>query len=136
MTERTASCLCGQLKVTVEGEPGRVNICSCTDCQRRTGSAFQLGAFFDKSQRKSIEGESNTYTRTADSGRKIDLHFCPSCGVTVYFEPQSRPNAFGVPGGCFADPGFPTPNFSVWTQTKHHWVELPDLEGVFDQQSP
>lgn len=134
--ERTAACLCGQLKVTVEGDPGRVNICNCTDCQRRTGSAFQLGAFFDKTQRKSIEGDSNIFTRKADSGREIELHFCPNCGVTVYFEPQARPTVFGVPGGCFADPGFPTPNFAVWTQSKHHWVELPELEGSFEQQSP
>lgn len=50
------------------GDPARVNMCSCTECQRRSGSAFQLGAFFDESQVKAIEGESSIYPRTGGSG--------------------------------------------------------------------
>jgi len=44
--KRTASCLCGDLRITAEGDPARVNMCSCMECQRRSGSAFQIGAFF------------------------------------------------------------------------------------------
>ena len=36
-TSRTASCACGRLRVNVVGEPVRVGICNCTQCQRRTG---------------------------------------------------------------------------------------------------
>ena len=132
--ERKASCLCGQLKVTMDGDPGRVNMCSCEHCQRRSGSAFQLGAFFDESQVVSIEGESKVYTRTADSGNGIDLHFCPTCGVSVYFRPEIFPSVFGVHGGCFADPDFPTPNTAGWTQSKHDWVAIPETTAAFEQQ--
>ena len=35
MEKRTATCRCGQLQVTCEGEPVRVSVCHCLDCQRR-----------------------------------------------------------------------------------------------------
>ncbi len=136
MVERTASCLCGQLRVTVSGDPDRVNMCNCQECQRRSGSAFQIGALFDKAKLKAIEGDSNTYTRTAESGRSVELHFCPSCGVAVYFFAEVRPAWIGVHGGCFADPEFPAPNVVLWTEQKHHWLTLPDVEMTFDQQAP
>ncbi len=134
--ERTATCVCGQLRVTVEGDPPRINICSCTECQRRSGSAFQLGALFDESQLKSIVGEARSYTRTADSGRSVELHFCPTCGVSVYFRAEARPSMIGVHAGCFADPAFPAPSHAVWTERKHHWLALSEVEHSFEQQSP
>ena len=57
--ERTASCLFGELRITVKGEPARVNMCNCTECQRQSDSVFQIGAFFDEGQLKSIEGGSS-----------------------------------------------------------------------------
>jgi len=132
--ERTASCVCGQLTVTINGDPARVNLCNCRECQRRTGSAFQLGALFDDSQIKAIGGEAKTYTRTGESGRTMTLHFCPTCGVSVYFRAEGRPGMIGVHAGCFADPDFPAPNMALWTRTKHHWLTLPDVDGTAETQ--
>jgi hypothetical protein len=41
MATREAACLCGQLRLEVEGEPFAVSICNCLDCQRRTGSCLR-----------------------------------------------------------------------------------------------
>jgi hypothetical protein len=35
---RTATCACGQLTVSCDGEPGLVSLCHGLACQRRTGS--------------------------------------------------------------------------------------------------
>ena len=131
--ERTASCLCGQLKITMDGDPARVNMCSCTECQRRSGSAFQIAGFFVETQIKAIEGESTVYARTGGSGNAINLHFCPTCGVSVYFRPAARPSVIGVHGGCFADPDFPAPNTASWRQSGHDWVVVPEGTNAFDQ---
>ena len=40
MRERTASCGCGNIRVTTTGEPLQVYACSCLNCQRETGSVF------------------------------------------------------------------------------------------------
>lgn len=133
--ERTAKCLCGQLRITVDGDPARVNMCHCTECQRRSGSVFQIGAFFDESQLVKIDGESNIYPRTGGSGNTINLHFCPTCGVSVYFRPQARPTVLGIHGGCFNDPDFPSPHTAGWTKSKHHWVDVPDGTKVFEEFS-
>ena len=46
--EHTASCHCGKLVLTCTGEPAKVSLCHCFDCQRRTGSLFSVAAFFPR----------------------------------------------------------------------------------------
>ena len=125
MTVRHAQCSCGKLAVTVRGEPVRISVCHCLDCQRRTGSAFGAQARFRKADVE-IRGESTAWTRIADSGNAITFHFCPVCGSTVYYLPETQPDLVAVPMGAFADPHFPQPRFSVYESRKHAWVELPD----------
>jgi hypothetical protein len=57
MTRRVASCACGQLHLTTSGEPIRVSICSCTQCQKRTGSVCGIGAYFQRESIEAIEGK-------------------------------------------------------------------------------
>jgi hypothetical protein len=37
-------CLCGQVQVSVRGEPLRTGLCHCTNCRRESGSAFTFYA--------------------------------------------------------------------------------------------
>src|SRR5215472_6612582 len=108
MPKRLASCSCGQLKVTCEGEPARVSICHCLACQRRTGSAFGIQARFPREHVGSIEGRESRWVRVGDEGGRITFHFCPDCGATVYYECEDfMPGFLAVPVGAFADPSFP-----------------------------
>ena len=122
---RTAQCSCGQLSVTVEGDPALVVLCNCTACQRRTGSVFGIGAYFNHEQVTDISGEQKIYERPSDSGRPAEGHFCPVCGTTVYWQIHIWPDRYGIAAGCFSDPSFPQPQISAWSMTKHDWVELP-----------
>lgn len=127
MTGRDAHCCCGSLRLTVSGEPVRISVCHCRQCQRRTGSPFGQQARFPKDQVR-IDGESRAYERIADSGNHIRFHFCPNCGSTVYYEMEVDPENYGIPVGAFADPEFDAPWVSVYEEYMHHWVTLP--EGV------
>ena len=118
---REAACRCGALMARCEGEPVRVSVCHCLACQQRTGSAFAAQARFP-ADRVVVTGERRTWTRTADSGRKIDYHFCPECGSTVFYRGGNFPDVVAVPLGAFADPSFPSPRFSVWETRKHAWT--------------
>lgn len=118
---REAACRCGALMARCEGEPVRVSVCHCLACQQRTGSAFAAQARFP-ADRVVVTGERRTWTRTADSGRKIDYHFCPECGSTVFYRGGNFPDVVAVPLGAFADPSFPSPRFSVWEARKHSWT--------------
>ncbi|HQP44047.1 MAG TPA: GFA family protein [Thermoanaerobaculales bacterium] len=125
MTIRHAACSCGQLSVIVHGEPVRISVCHCLECQRRTGSAFGAQARFRKADVE-IRGASTAYRRIADSGNAIRFHFCPTCGSTIYYQSEDQPELVAVPVGAFADPDFPAPWVSVYESRKHSWVGLPD----------
>lgn len=123
MTTRLAACCCGQLSAAVEGEPVRRSMCHCLECQRRTGSIFGVQARWPRGQVK-LEGKATKYTRAGDSGGKADLYFCPICGSTVYWIPQSQPDIVYVAVGAFADPTFPPPKVSVYEERRHPWSLL------------
>jgi hypothetical protein len=50
MPTRHAACSCGQLHLTIDGEPARVSMCHCLECQRRTGAVISNQARFTPDQ--------------------------------------------------------------------------------------
>ncbi|MDP6691705.1 MAG: GFA family protein [Alphaproteobacteria bacterium] len=125
MVTRTASCACGQLDVDCVGEPQKVSLCHCLDCQRRTGSTYGIAAFFLRDD-VTTKGRTNTYQRSSDSGHGVRFHFCPECGSSVYWQPERMPTLIAVAVGSFADPSFPAPTQSVWNERRHPWVPAQD----------
>jgi hypothetical protein len=124
MTNRLASCSCGQLTAQVVGDPVRVSICHCLACQRRSGSVFAAQARFPR-ENVVVAGKSTVYVRVGDEGGRAHFHFCPQCGDTVCYEPQALPDFVAIPVGAFADPAFPTPTVSVYEERMHRWVVPP-----------
>ena len=118
---RIARCCCGSLRAEATGEPSRFRICHCTECQRRTGSAFGVSIYFPKEQVRT-DGPSKVYVRGSDSGRKVEIHFCPDCGTSVFWYAEGRPDDIGIAFGTFADPSMPWPTLSAWETTRHPWV--------------
>jgi len=128
MPSRTASCSCGQLRLTTQGEPVRISICHCLECQKRTGSVFAAQARFPRAA-VTIVGDSATWQRTGDSGTTATFHFCATCSSIVYWDMDAMPDFVAVPTGAFADPAFPPPTVSVYEDRQHPWTlavkELP-----------
>jgi len=124
VTSHTASCRCGQLRATVTGEPVRVSVCHCLNCKKRSGSAFAVQERFPAEQ-VSIEGRSSTHTMTAESGNRATFHFCPECGSDVHYDINGKFDGMvAIPLGAFDDPYFLSPEFSVWEERKHDWVDI------------
>lgn len=126
---RTATCSCGQLSIACEAEPVRVSVCHCLACQKRTGSAFGSAAFFPK-EAAAIRRDSRIWERKGESGLGAVFHFCPTCGSTVFWFPEFRPDRVAVAIGGFADPAFPPPDKQVYAETAHPWVTV---SGVADE---
>ena len=124
MVIRHAACSCGQLHLTIEGEPSRIAMCHCLACQRRTGAAISNQARYRREQ-VTFAGESMEGMRTADSGHAMNYHFCPTCGSTVFWENDGFPGQVMVAIGNFADPNFPAPTIAVWEESRHPWISLP-----------
>jgi hypothetical protein len=122
MATRRAACSCGKLEIVCEGEPARISMCHCLECQRRTGAVFGNQAWFGRQQIISILGNSTQFTRQSDAGRSVKFYFCPTCGSTVYWEAEAFPGMIAVAVGSFADPAFPAPKHSGWERRQHHWA--------------
>src|SRR5580692_11949751 len=130
MTSREAACSCGQLSLTVNGDPLRVSMCHCLECQRRTGSTFGVQAFYPREQVRLAKGIAKRYARRAESGRTVTFNFCPECGGTVFWEPEQRPELIAVAVGTFADPDFEKPLNSGWEKRQQPWTA-----AIAEQQS-
>ena len=125
----SASCRCGQLRAEASGEPIRVSVCHCLNCQKRSGSAFAAQVRFAREE-VTIEGQSTAYVHAGGGGNIARFHFCPACGATVYFINDNQPDSVAIPLGAFEDPFVFTPVFSIFENRKHPWLEIigPDVE--------
>jgi hypothetical protein len=81
MSQRFASCTCGRLQLGCHGEPSRVSICHCVDCQRRTGSVFGIAAFFDRGSVSVVQGASEDLHSRFGLREACDLPFLPRVWV-------------------------------------------------------
>jgi len=132
MGKRTATCACGRVTLTVENEPGMIAACHCDFCQKRTGSVFQVGAYFGPDEPFEIIGETRIFNGMemdgvpSVRGASVTYYFCPTCGSTVYWEEKGSHRA--VPVGNFVDADFPAPTMEVHTADRHRWV--PEIPGA------
>lgn len=134
MSTHRASCQCGQLSAEFDGDPNFSVVCNCRACQKRTGAPFGTGAYFDEFT-MSVDGSSRTWQRIAPTGRKLENHFCPDCGTTVFWTLEMRPGMVGVAYGSF-DTDLPEPVRVIWTEEQHGWVSFPDRLPHFPQGTP
>ena len=123
MTDRVATCRCGQLRVECTGDPVRVSICHCLNCQRRSGSSFAAQARWPEDQ-VAVTGAFNQWSTVGESGARATFRFCPECGSTVFYSSEGMPGLIAVAIGAFADPDFPPPSYSVYEGRKHRWVAV------------
>ncbi len=104
MTARRAACSCGQLHLAIEGEPSRVSMCHCLECQRRTGGVISNQARFRREQSPPSTGRAKAF---------LDISMLPSATSPTRISPP-RPSLFGR---SHATPGSrcrPTRRPSAW----------------------
>lgn len=133
MMEPAARCQCGRLTAQISGEPQLIGVCHCRSCQRRTGSVFGTGAYFDKAQVR-LSGPSTMYTRLGHSGLEMRYSFCPSCGTTLYWELDAMPQLCSIALGTLDDPRAYSPSHSWWEQSSVSWVQLESVPERFREQ--
>ena len=139
MKTRTASCCCGDLSLTVTGDPERVILCHCDYCQRRTGNVSQISCWCFGDQIQSRTGRGQMYRGPENIG--IDYTFCTRCGSTVYWEFSAFRElvdvpVYGIAVGCFAEPDFPSPDLEIWASKRHPGSDK--IEGIdsYDEFPP
>ena len=122
--KRTAKCACGAVEAAASGEPYAIVMCHCRACQKRSGSPYGLGVYFQRAQ-VDVTGETKVHRRQGDSGAGLQNYFCPECGTTVYWLTELHPDGIAIAHGLFEDGTLAAPERSVWEITRHAWVHVP-----------
>lgn len=123
-------CVCGSVRYTTTGDPVRVTVCHCTWCQRRTGSAFSVEAIFEGDKVEFNDGALTTYRHISDeSGRWLDVVFCPKCGTSIGFTLEWRPGLKVIDVGTFDNPSWirrDRHHFRyIFLRSSQAWSEVP-----------
>jgi len=118
------SCHCGQVAYEAEVDPEKVTLCSCTDCQALTGSAFRVSVPAPKASFKLLRGQPKTYIKTADSGAKRRHSFCPNCGSPVAATADTDdPPSYSLRVGCLAQRAQLPPRKRLWCRSELEWAQ-------------
>ncbi|RYP92807.1 hypothetical protein DL770_001087 [Monosporascus sp. CRB-9-2] len=133
LPERTGSCLCGAIKVRIQGHPHRTNLCHCASCQKSTGVVYASMAAFksdDVTYTASDPSLLRTYDDTSpESGRVLERSFCGRCGSNVRVVSRSQVELTVVPQGIIdGDKDDLRPRLEVFCARRAGW--LGDVEGA------
>jgi hypothetical protein len=130
------ACLCGQISYVAEIDPANVFVCHCTECQTSSASAFRYAALVKKDEFTLLNGELKFYTKTAESGSKRALAFCPECGTSIYGCDPLAPKRYSLRLGTARQRGELRPSLQVWCRSAQTWVrELTQIPAQ-DEQPP
>lgn len=117
---RHAACECGQLAITVTGEPEHLHACTCTRCQRSSGSVMSFSAWFPEAS-VTVRGNTASWQPKGPGTEKV---FCPACGGGGYFRTGAYlSHCVGIRVGTFADPDFSPPAHVHWWANRPRWLE-------------
>ncbi len=131
-TNLQGGCLCGKVRFTATQPPLRTFACHCTFCQKVTGSSFYAESLFDNDAVTFNEGPLNQFEHTSDgSGKKVYVHFCPTCGTTVGLTFERWPTIRALSRGCYDDPNAVEISSHIWTRSAQTGVALPSNVDCF-----
>ena len=123
MPKMTGGCLCGQVRYMADAEPMFAGVCHCKDCQKETGTAFNIVIAIPAAA-LAFQGSPKTYTQKGDSGQDVVRRLCPNCGSTITSEPAVMPGASILRVGTLDDTSWVKPTMEIYCDSKQSWVDL------------
>ena len=122
----SASCACGKARVRYSGPVLSAFLCTCTECQKVTGSGH-AAAIMGVAEGLEVSGETKSFTRKADSGADLVRRFCPECATTLFSTSSRAPDIVLLPAGLFDTNGWYTPKRVIFHRSHRDWDVLPDI---------
>ncbi len=134
-SNNTGKCQCGAVSYSISGDPLHMAQCHCEDCRRASGTGHMSLAFFNDDQ-VSINGETNSYASTADSGNINTRYFCPNCGARLFGSNSARAGVISVTAGSLDDSSWFKPVAIVYAADRPAWDMMDDNLPSFDKMPP
>jgi hypothetical protein len=116
--------LCRAIRYRVTGPPVLSLLCYCRDCLSTSGTDGYAGMMVNESDFEQLSGETATHTRSAESGRVVERHFCPTCGSNLWGATQL--GLVSVAAGTLDDPNVFQPTRAAFLSHAPAWARVPD----------
>jgi hypothetical protein len=122
----TAKCACGGIEMSINGRIASMFMCSCTDCQRATGTGHSTVALIPAAA-ITLVGNPKSFDRPSDSGATFTRYFCPDCGTPLYGKSSRAPDIRMLPVGFFAGQNdWYEPNQLIFARSQQAWDLVAD----------
>ena len=116
-TKHAGSCLCGEVRYTIEGSFDRFFLCHCSHCRKDTGSAHAANLFASSAKLAWLSGERAVSTFQLP-GTRHARSFCAICGSAL---PFAGGGMIAVPAGSL-DTAVPNvPDGHIFTGSRAAW---------------
>jgi hypothetical protein len=121
-------CHCGEIAFAAVVDPDRVGICHCADCQTLSGSPYRIVAPADAAHFRLLRGQPTIYIKTAESGGRWAIAFCPRCGAPAYAAEADNPTSYSLRVGTLDQRALLKPKLQIWCDSALPWAN--DLSQV------
>jgi hypothetical protein len=125
------SCLCGEVRFTVEGDPKWVCHCHCVNCRRNTGSAVATFVGVGRDQVTYTKGERRFYHPSKDVSRG----FCGNCGTPLSYEAEKYPDELHLYLCTLDEPDNFVAQAHVFYSQRVKWFEIADDHPRYQRTS-
>jgi len=127
----TGSCLCGAVRLQVQGELRAPDACHCDACRKQSGHYFVSTDV--PGSALTISGENNVnWYRSSEKARR---GFCSICGSSLFWDPIGR-DWTGVAMGAFDKPTGTHMAEHIFTAEKGDYYVLADGVPQFERIPP
>lgn len=129
-------CQCGAVRYRLTRRPHAAYRCHCTDCRKFSGAAFGISMPTDRDSVELLRGEPAVYHKLADSGRVVQMFYCPHCLTRLWQHPHGDSTLAVLRAGTLDNLDWAVPVGNIWTRSKVAWVEIDPEEPAFEGQPP
>ncbi len=118
----TGRCLCGAVRFRLNEEPLTLYACHCTDCQKRSGSAFGLSMWVRRDALEVTAGEAALREFAGADGKGRLMRICERCNTRLWSEPGRWPELAVLRPGTLDEAGRWQPVAHIWTRSAPSWT--------------
>jgi hypothetical protein len=121
---KRGSCMCGAIQYEVEGVPEWVAHCHCSLCRKHHGAAFGTYAGYPTSRFRLTVGQE--MLRSYCASRQTKREFCGTCGSSLFFREDKKPEEVAITLGTLCDDPGKAPEGHYLVGSKASWYEITD----------
>lgn len=128
------SCLCGRVRIEIDGPISSIIHCHCSKCRKNSGTAYATNGFINTADFKITAGAEHLAFFEMKPGRK--RHFCRVCASPVYSSNSDDPTRLRLRLGIVDSDIEERPISHNFVTSKANWEDLDADLPRYEQHEP